>query len=127
MKTEKDLKAEIADQKKRVEAARASLMKAEPDKERRPVVWKGLLNERKKAEDRLRFLQGVLPYVRSSPRPEFLADQIKKVGGEIKFFEEAYKSKYPDLRDPKHRQRYEKENNLPMLRKQFNTLKYLNS
>lgn len=125
MKTEKELKSEIAEQRKAVEKAREALRKAAAQKDDTPSVWKAAAIEKKKAESRLKFLQELLPYVRSNPRPEFLQQQIKKLGGEIQLLEQGYRSLYPDSNDPKHRQRYEIDHAIPMMKKQLNTLKFL--
>lgn len=125
MKTEKELKAEIAEQKKAVEKAREALRKAAEHKKNAPRVWKAAAIERKQAESRLKFLQELMPYVKSKPRPEFLQEQIRKLGGKIQSLEQGYRSIYPESNDPKHRQRYEKEHNVPMMKRQLNNLKYL--
>ncbi len=125
MKTEAELKAEIAEQRKAVEKAREALRNAAAHKDNAPGVWKASAIEKKKAEGRLKFLQELMPYVRSNPRAEFLQQQIKKLGGKIQLLEQGYRSLYPESNDPKHRQRYEKEHNMPAMKKQLNTLKYL--
>lgn len=79
----------------------------------------------KKERKRYAWLGEVKAYLETSPRADYLMAEIKRIEKEIESVEGAYLRDYPNSNSSKFRAEYMKIHNIPKLKEQYKTLKYI--